>query len=191
MLFVITVLSGIAGFLMFRKKNTNYNRLVHFAFLFSFFVGAAAWVLNEFFFDIEQLKSAALCIVLGIILMSAFVCLIRLTACCKQPVQALYNGYESRSGYRGSTSRVPKFSYEWENIHYQEDSPQVESKRLLSKMVPGQTYTIYIDPRRPNICIANRRIRVSGIILLAVGVFYFACGIYLTSVVASLIWLAL
>lgn len=191
MLFIITVLSGIVGFLMFKKKSENYSKLLHFAFLFSFFVGAATWLLNEFFFDIEAVKSAALCIILGVILLSAFLFLIRMTICCKQPVQAKYEGYITHSGHQGVTSSVPKFSYEWQGIQYQEESPQVESKRLLKKMVPGEKYTAYIDPRSPSICIANRRMRISSIVLLLMGLFYLVAGIFLTGVAYKLIWITL
>lgn len=191
MLFVMTVLSGIAGFLMFRKKDSNYSKLMHFAFLFGFFEGAVAWVLTEFFFDFDTLKSAALCTVLGIIMLSAFWCLIRIMVCCKQPVLAKYDGYETHSGYRGVTSCVPKFCYEWQGIAYQEESAQVESKRFLRKMVPGETYTIHIDPHRPNICVANRRPRLTSVILLFVGLFYFVCGVVLTYMACKLVWQAI
>ncbi len=191
MLFVITILSGVAGFLMFGKKAKNYSKLLHFSFVLSFVIGASTWLLNEVFFDIDEVKSAALCTVLGIILVSCFMRLIRLTVRCKQPVQAKYDGCITHSGYRGVASSVPKFCYEWQGMQYQEESPQVESKRLLKKLVPGESYTIYIDPHDPRVCIANRRVRVSGFVVLLVGLFYLACGVSLASVACKLVWMSL
>ena len=99
---------------------------------------------------------------------------------CKKMIMATYVGFNSYTGGKGQQSHAPVFKYTYEGRSYEEQSAQTESYKLLAKqMMPGSQYNIYIDENMPSRFIMKRKIRISGIVMLLMGVFFVGMGIYI------------
>lgn len=151
--------------------------------LFLIFGGAMAFViatLAVYYFlpDREELFFGLVGITLGGLFVCAGAYNLSARAWCRTVVQGVYQGYQTYYGGNGASTQAPVFSYTVDGRQYREQSPQSEPLKLLrDQMRPGQTYSIYVDPKHPALFVLRRRIHVGECLMIAVGLFFLLGGI--------------
>lgn len=88
---------------------------------------------------------------------------------CNYKISAKYMGPYAYT-IKGHTSYTPSFSFEYHGVVYSNTSGEVFSKRKLEKKFQiGEEYEIYIDPKEPNSLLINRRIGISWLFCMLLG----------------------
>lgn len=91
---------------------------------------------------------------------------------CSYKISARYTGPQSYT-IKGRTSYTPIFSFQYNGVVYSNTSGEVFSKRKLDKKFQiGEEYEIYIDPREPNSFLTNKRIGISWLFWVLLGLLF-------------------
>lgn len=99
---------------------------------------------------------------------------------CHKKINGIYRGYNTYYGGKGVSVQAPMFEYTYNGTCYQEQSTQNSSyKRLTRELRNGETYDIYVDPRHPAVFILTRKLKVSTIVTLLLGVLFLLSGLVL------------
>ncbi len=99
----------------------------------------------------------------------------RRNKCTVQVNGRLNNLNPMYSGY--VTSYTPEFTYVYNGTTYTWRCFDAMTKKTCSHMVPGQYYTIIINPDRPKDFIINHKRKLGDICMLCFGYFFVVCGI--------------
>lgn len=178
MLLILTLLFGFIVLCIFFSKRTGYSKMLSGAFLLFFAAGAVLLLVKKFLFDTPLFDLAAGLFLFGAFLLLISLFLIQTLFLCRQPVSATYIGFHTYRS-RGASSYAPTFSYEWNGVFYEEQSPRSESARFLKRFTPGSPCTIYINPNNPQQCCAARHFRFSDALITLCAIFLLTCGIAL------------
>lgn len=90
---------------------------------------------------------------------------------CKERVSAIYMGAKPHSTSKGGTYYEPFFSYIYQNRQYQNSTGETFGKRKLKKRYQEwNSYTIYLNPRNPNVICTRRYPQGSAILLMFIGI---------------------
>lgn len=90
---------------------------------------------------------------------------------CKEKVTAIYMGSKPYSTGKGVTYYEPLFSYIYQNRRYQNTTGETFGKRKLRKRYQEwNSYTIYLNPRNPNVICTRRRPQGTVILIIGIGI---------------------
>ena len=88
---------------------------------------------------------------------------------CNKEIKAVYCGFNAYPGNRGVTIYSPVFEYGIDGTVYHEQTTQNVPYGMLKNMIQGESYFIYINPKRPGMYVLRRKIGYTTVIL-----FFFA-----------------
>ena len=92
---------------------------------------------------------------------------------CTEQIEAEHTGY--RTYYGGGRYGIRKkdisvFTYTYQGVSYQRQLAQnVSYKKLTENMEQGNIHPIYINPKHPQTCIFQRKVRPDTILFLCMG----------------------
>lgn len=92
---------------------------------------------------------------------------------CTEQIEAEHTGYRTYYGggrYGIRKIDIPVFTYTYQGVSYQRQLAQnVSYKKLTENMEQGNIHPIYINPKHPQTCIFQRKVRPDTILFLCMG----------------------
>lgn len=70
---------------------------------------------------------------------------------------------------KATRAYAPVFSYEYEGKKWERPTFETFSGRKVSRFVPGQRYTIFLNARRPGAFVVDRKLRPGDLLLIGAG----------------------
>lgn len=90
---------------------------------------------------------------------------------CREKVSAIYMGAKSYITDKGRTYYSPFFSYIYQGRQYKNSLVETFGKRKLKKKFQEwDSYTIYLNPRNPNVICLKRYPQGSAICIMCIGI---------------------
>lgn len=90
---------------------------------------------------------------------------------CKEKITACFLEVRSHSSVRGGTFYEPVFGFVYKNRQYKGTTGEVFRRRKLEKKYQmGNWYTIYINPRNPNVMCIRRCPQGAAVLMICIGV---------------------
>lgn len=140
-----------------------------------FAIGAVTLAVMYFFGEDRVVFAWALCMA-AIMFVTAFH-LTSIVFRCNVPVMGRYAGSNRYSGSHGVVNYSPVFAYEYRGVFYQEQTAQSFPARYIRKnFIEGGHYPIYVDSRKPDCFICERK---PNLLLWVLGVVFLACAAFL------------
>ena len=91
---------------------------------------------------------------------------------------AIYQGFNSYSGGKGSQSHAPVFRYQYNGKKFLRQCASTYPLSLLEKrMKPGEEYTIYIDPKKPTNFLLQKRVGAGYVLFFLFGILIIFVGL--------------
>ncbi len=87
---------------------------------------------------------------------------------------------QREGGGNGISTQSPIFEYTYNGMFYREQTMQnVSYKQLNKSMTEGNSYSLYIDLKKPKVYILTKKIKAGTIISIIAGLFFLTFGISL------------
>lgn len=104
---------------------------------------------------------------------------ISVTKRCKTKIIGTYLGYESFT-YKGIINCYPKFSYEFNNRYYIEQTVQSFNESYIQKhFYKNEPYSIYIDSTNPKSFVVENNVNLGAYICIIISIIFICLLIYL------------
>ena len=109
---------------------------------------------------------------MGVLFIFTFMTQLYRLANCTETVTARYHNCKTVYSHK-TWYYAPIFTYCWEGREYTSQAPSSYSRRKITKKyVFDHEYTIYIDPKEPEVIIEEKKLTFSSFLSLFVGVFF-------------------
>lgn len=188
-IYILTILLAVATFFIIKNKRYKVVPLVSWVIII-FFIGCLFISIVSLFVPYGEifvfpLGSIVLGFVFILVAFNDFYSLIR----CKDKIEGIYCGYNTYYGGNGVSTHAPVFKYMYNGTQYHEQTTQNISYKLLTQnMRNGEIYSIYVDPKHPAVFILQKKIKVSSIIIVILGLMFFSFGITTLSEFYPIFW---
>lgn len=127
----------------------------------------------------ENLEIALLIFIIGYTFLGISTYLIYSCVSCNKKIKATFIGVNKYTNATGKSLNFPIYKYEFLGINYEEQSLQDIRSKVLNNYVIGEEYEIYINPKKPKLCIANKKFRITDFFMFIVGFIFTSMSIIL------------
>ncbi len=119
-------------------------------------------------------------LLLGLFLTIFFIILVVLKSKCKTKIIGTFIRYNYYPGNVYVTGYAPIFKYTFNNIEYVRQTFQTIFGKKIKQFEPNKQYEIYINSNNPKIFVVNKKIELSNILLLILGIIFITFSILIT-----------
>lgn len=119
---------------------------------------------------------------LVLFLLIFFIILVILKRNCKTKIIGIFIRYNYYPGNVYVTGYAPIFNYTFNNIEYERQTFQTIFGKKIKQFEPNKQYEIYINinSNNPKIFVINKKIELSNILLLILGIIFITFSILIT-----------
>lgn len=136
----------------------------------------AAWMRRFLWFD-EMLEYGICFVGIGLIFFLMLALDVYKIVTCSESVRAQFSGCVWHYGGKSPDTYSATYHIPWQGRQYEATSNLGYSKRKMKKRVTGEWYSVYINPRNPQMVREHRRVTVNDVLFLMIGSLMFVLGI--------------
>ena len=177
MIHILTAAFAVGSFVIIKKKRFKMMPFMSFVILISFVGFGSASLLSIILPEGESSAYSLCSITLGLQLLLVGMNDVCSLMRCKEKIAGVYCGYRTYSGARGISVQSPVFRYTYNGKEYHEQTAQnIPYKTLNYKMIEGNSYDIYVNPKHPAVYILSKKLETGTILVILLGVLFLGFG---------------